>query len=670
MIRFMDSIMPFLLLCLVILLFPRIIKGQVICSGPTYSPNSTYHSNLNRLLSSLSSNAIQRDGFYNTTVGQNSDSTVYGLFLCRGDATVPDCQECVSDAIKDIKMPQNCPNTTQAVGWYDKCMIRYSNTYFFSIEQDNPTGIAYNVANATDPTSFMKLAVDTLRAVAKQAAYGGGSKKFATKEANFSDFETIYSMGQCTPDISADECYNCLRKTSAEYPSCCFGKVGGVVRAPSCNVRYEVYPFYGVTLPRSPPPYQPPPETPSNDKSKISDRGKNSAGTIMAIVVPTVIFILLVSLCFFCHVKRRAKKNDSSFPQESDVDIYSVASLQFDLAVIKSATNNFSPDNKLGQGGFGEVYKGILSSGQELAVKRLSSSSKQGVEQFKNEVVTMAKLQHRNLVRLLGFCLDAEEKILIYEFLPKKSLDRFLFEPGNRGELNWSKRYKIIEGVARGLLYLHEDSRLKIIHRDLKASNVLLDEIWNPKISDFGMARIFGVDQSQADTSRVVGTYGYMAPEYAMHGQISVKSDIYSFGVLTLEIISGKKNTSFYISSVAEDLLSYAWKLWKKGTPLELLDPSLRDSYSRNQVIKCIHMSLLCVQESQALRPTIQSILVMLGSESVTLPDPEEPAFFVDHSGIDSNKAAIIDGNRSDQSTSGSVQWSVDKDPITDLYPR
>ncbi|KAI9123990.1 hypothetical protein K1719_005290 [Acacia pycnantha] len=394
----------------------------------------------------------------------------------------------------------------------------------------------------------MELALDTLNAVAKQAAYGGGGKKFATKEVNYSNFQTIYSMVLCTPDLSADDCYRCLITLSAEYPTCCFGKIGAVVLAASCTVRYEVYPFYRMTLPPpSPPPMsRPPPETPPN------------------------------------------------------VDISSVESLQFDLDVIKSATNNFSPDNKLGHGGFGEVVY-ILPSGQELAVKRLSSYE---------DSAWMRRKRYS------------------YEFVPKKSLDRFLFEPGNRGELNWSKRYKIIEGVTRGLLYLHEDSRLKIIHRDLKASNVLLDENWNPKISDFGMARIFGVDQSQSDTSRVVGTY------------------------------------------VAEDLLSYAWKLWKKGTPLELLDPSLRDSYSRNQVIKCIHMSLLCVQESQALRPTVQSILVMLGSESVTLPDPEEPAFFVDHSRTDSNKPAIIDGNRSDQSTSGSVQWSVDKDPITDLYPR
>ncbi|KAI9126923.1 hypothetical protein K1719_002519 [Acacia pycnantha] len=399
------------------------------------------------------------------------------------------------------------------------------------------------------------------------------------------------------------------------------------------------------------------------------DKSRISAGIIIAIAIPTLIFILLVLLCFLC-LKRRVSKH-TPVPKQtgSAVEISSVESLQFDLDTIKSATNDFSADNKLGQGGFGEVYKGILPGGEELAVKRLSSTSNQGVGEFKNEVLTMAKLQHRNLVRLLGFCLDEGEKILIYEYLPNKSLDNFLFGLVNQAKLSWLTRYKIIEGIARGILYLHEDSRLKIIHRDLKASNVLLDEDLNPKISDFGMAKIFGVDQTQASTSRVVGTFGYMAPEYAMHGHISIKSDIYSFGVLILEIICGKKNTSFYVSSYAEDLLSYAWKLWREGTPLELLDPSLRDYCSRNEVIKCIHLSLLCIQENPALRPTIQSIMVMLSSNSVTLSDPQEPPFYIGRHRTDSNNPAIFE-NSSDQSTSKSAQRSVDEDPITDLYPR
>ncbi|XP_028767806.1 cysteine-rich receptor-like protein kinase 10 isoform X1 [Neltuma alba] len=627
---------------------------QVDCSGPTYAPNSTYHSNLNRLLSNLSSNASRSDGFYNTTVGQNGDA-VYGLYLCRGDTAVSACQACVSQATKDIRQ---CLNYTRAVGWYEKCTLRYSDADFFSIEQDDPTRVLYNNGNAADPKSFMQLVIDTMNVVAKEAAYGGsGSKKYATREQNYSSFQTLYTMAQCTPDISRDDCYNCLRRTIGEYPNCCFGRLGAIARAYSCNVRYELYPFYGV-ISSLPSPRVPESAFASNDKSKIS------AVAMIAIVVQSAIFILQVSLCFLCLRWWRARKN-ASLPKTAEIS----ESLHFDLDSIKTATNDFCPDNKLGQGGYGEVYKGILPGGQELAVKRLSNSSKQGVLEFKNEVVTMAKLQHRNLVRFLGFCLEEEEKILVYEYLSNKSLDNFLFEAENKGKLNWSNRYNIIEGIARGISYLHEDSQLKIIHRDLKSSNVLLDEDLNPKISDFGMARIFQADQTHADTSKVVGTFGYIAPEYAMHGHISVKSDIYSFGILILEIISGKKNTSFYASNYAENLATYAWKLWREGTPLELLDPSLRNSCPGNEVIKCIHISLLCIQESPALRPTIQFIMVMLGSHSVTLPDPQQPAFLFNCHRTDSNNQASFE-NSSDQSTGRSMQRSVDEDPISDMYPR
>ncbi|KAJ7968434.1 receptor kinase 2 [Quillaja saponaria] len=207
---------------------------------------------------------------------------------------------------------------------------------------------------------------------------------------------------------------------------------------------------------------------------------------------------------------------------------------------------DFHSANKLGQGGFGPVYKGILEDGKEVAVKRLSRASGQGLEEFMNEVVVISKLQHRNLVKLLGCCIEGDEKMLIYEYMANKSLDAFLFKPLKQKELDWRKRFNIIQGIARGLLYLHRDSRLIIIHRDLKPSNILLDEELNPKISGFGMARIFKGSEDEDNTIRVVGMYGYMSPEYAMEGLISEKLDAFSFGVLLLEIVSGRKNTSFY----------------------------------------------------------------------------------------------------------------------------
>ncbi|KAA8541809.1 hypothetical protein F0562_022961 [Nyssa sinensis] len=197
---------------------------------------------------------------------------------------------------------------------------------------------------------------------------------------------------------------------------------------------------------------------------------------------------------------------------------------------IAAATDNFSSVHKLGEGGFGPVYKGKLLNGQEIAIKRLSRSSGQGLVEFKNEIKLIAKLQHTNLVRLLGCCIQGEEKLLIYEYMPNKSLDAFLFDPDRRNLLSWRKRLSIIEGIIQGLIYLHKYSRLKVIHRDLKASNILLDSEMNPKISDFGMARIFDLNDSEAKTRRIVGTYGYMSPEYAMKGIISMKTDVFSFG--------------------------------------------------------------------------------------------------------------------------------------------
>ncbi|KAM7461132.1 hypothetical protein LguiA_029253 [Lonicera macranthoides] len=582
----------------------------------TYTPHSTYQTNLNLLLSTLSSNSTNNGTIFSTSAaGRIPPNIAYGLFLCRGDVNATVCRDCVATASREITT--RCPNEKSAVIWYDECILRYDNNSFFSTLATNPMVSLINTANITDQTRFQQLLGETMNALAYRASVdnpnGEFVKGFATQQANFTSLQRLYGLVQCTQDLSDEDCNRCLRIAISNLPMCCTGKQGGRVLTPSCNVRYEIYPFYR-ELATTPPPVPPPVPllvpTPPSSLTRPSGRGeeKFSPTTILAIVIPIAVSVLLFVIGY-CFIVRKPKKKYDAVMDET------------------AATNNFFDEKKVGEGGFGMVYKGTLADGQEIAVKRLSKTSGQGAQEFKNEVVLVAKLEHKNLVRLLGFCLEGQEKILIYEYVPNKSLDYFLFDPEKQGQLDWSIRYKIIEGIARGMLYLHEDSRLRIIHRDLKASNILLDAEMNAKVSDSGMARIFGADQTQGNTSKIVGTYGYMSPDYAMHGQFSVKSDVFSFGVLVLEIITGKKNSSFYQSDHGKDLLSHAWKLWDDGTPLELMDPTLAATYSRNEVIRCIHMSLLCVQEDLDTRPSMATIVLMLSSYTVSLPLPEQPPF-------------------------------------------
>ncbi|KAG8651662.1 hypothetical protein MANES_06G010625v8 [Manihot esculenta] len=298
----------------------------------------------------------------------------------------------------------------------------------------------------------------------------------------------------------------------------------------------------------------------------------------------------------------------------------------FSLNTILVATTKFSQANKLGEGGFGLVYKGQLSNGQEVAVKKLSKNSSQGIEEFKTEVALIAKLQHKNLVKLLGCCIEGDEPMLIYEYLPNKSLDSFLFDANKRVVLNWRKRFNIIVGIARGILYIHQDSRLGIIHRDLKTSNILLDVEMNPKISDFGLARIFKDGQIQEKTKKIVGTFGYMAPEYVIFGKFSTKSDVFSFGIILLEIITGKKNNNYCHEGSSVSMIGHIWHSWKENRAFEIVDSFLKESSPSDEVLRCIQIGLLCVQEDALDRPMMSTVVLMLNSE-ITLPSPKQPGF-------------------------------------------
>ncbi|XP_026396014.1 cysteine-rich receptor-like protein kinase 10 [Papaver somniferum] len=433
--------------------------------------------------------------------------------------------------------------------FYNGCVLRYSNENYFSRLSEQPSiNLLGGVKSKVNQSQFIDIVTGLLDDLVVEAVTNSSISPslYATRSANYTRFDDVYAMVQCTPDLTPSLCNRCLRSAVGRLSTCCSEVQGARVLFPSRTFRFEYAPFHGnymhatPTIGASPPILQPPSNTTNN---------------------------------------------------YMDQDIQSAESLQFNFNMISDATNNFAEANKLGEGGFGPVYKGTLSDGQEIAVKRLSKSSGQGDQEFKNEVLLLAKLQHRNLARLLGFCLHEQEKLLVYELM-NASLDHFIFVQLLDMNvcrycewtyiLDWEIRYKIVGAIARGLLYLHEDSRVRIIHRDLKASNILLAENMTPKISDFGLARLFVVDQTQANTIRIAGTLGYMAPEYALHGRFSVKSDVFSFGVLVLEILSGKKNTSFYesIAGGAQDLLTYAWRHWQDGSAMELLDPSLNENCS------------------------------------------------------------------------------------------
>ncbi|XP_020553161.1 G-type lectin S-receptor-like serine/threonine-protein kinase At1g11330 [Sesamum indicum] len=380
---------------------------------------------------------------------------------------------------------------------------------------------------------------------------------------------------------------------------------------------------------------------------------KRHVEIISAAVSVAVLFILGSIVALFAirklkkdHLTRKRKEDQLSdlLTLDGYTEMYELESggannhhdlRMFTFASIQSATNNFSQDYKLGQGGFGPVYKGKTSEGQDIAVKLLSRQSGQGLLEFKTELILISKLQHVNLVKLLGFCIHGDNKMIIYDYMPNKSLDFFLFKPSNRERLSWQQRFNIIEGIAQGLLYLHKYSRLRIIHRDLKPSNILLDKDMNPKISDFGLAKIFKQNVSEANTIRRAGTYGYMAPEYAMQGIFSTKSDVYSFGVIVLEIVSGKKNNGFHQTEGPLDLVEHAWELWNKDCALEIMDPTLRGSCIADQVQRCIHVGLLCVENHAADRPTIEDVISMLKNETTSVSMPKNPAFITRNSIFD-----------------------------------
>lgn len=615
-----------------ILFFPSIASSQsdlifTLCSDNLYTSGSPYESALQRLLANLTASAPKSTLLYSSL----SDFLIFGFAQCRSDASSIACANCLRLSSSKLTNAANggCGRSLSAAAYQDMCLLRYSNTNFSASLDENIVGYLPSLLKSSNQSDFSRRVAELMGKISWDASTTLTRLAAGVAEAGDAQVQNIYGLVWCTRDLVSNDCFQCLMSAVGKLP---LAMVGGRVFEMSCILRFEEYIFFDSSLIKSQnsPELLPAGFRSDNITADAGENGESSNSKALLIVAISEGIALMLSYLAFLVLLLRKRDKLSIAPIKHDTNTEEMGkdkSLLLDFSVISSATGNFSEEYKLGEGGFGPVYKGVLIDGEEIAVKRLSKTSGQGVIELKNEVAFVAKLQHRNLVRLLGCCLEKEEKLLVYEFLPNTSLDKHLFDSDHKIQLDWGTRYKIIEGIAQGLVYLHEDSRVRIIHCDMKASNILLDGNMNPKISDFGMAKLFGMDEAQLNTSRIAGTYGYMAPEYALRGFYSTKSDVFSYGVLILEIVTGRKNIYHDESVEFADLLSFVWRKWKQGEALQAVDQSLGDRYMPKQALRCLQIGLLCIQEDPAQRPSMASLVVMLSSYSLVLPEPLMPTF-------------------------------------------
>ncbi|XP_038713171.1 cysteine-rich receptor-like protein kinase 2 [Tripterygium wilfordii] len=547
---------------------------------------------------------MRNSGFGVAVTGTGPDAN-YGLGQCYGDLTSLDCVLCYAEA-RTI-LPQCYPNSSGRI-FLDGCFVRSENYSFYEEYKGNEDMAV--CGNTTRKNSTF--AASARQAVMQAAAAAPNNEGYARVELAVSGTanESTYVLADCWKTLNASACQACLQNASTLVTGCLPWSEGRALNT-GCFMRYSDHNFLN--------------RVPETGRSRV---------TVIIIVVSVVssLVVLAVGVIVGVYIwkRRYVQKKRRGYDARRLVKTLHDSSLNFKYSTLEKATGSFDDANKMGQGGFGTVYKGVLPDGREIAVKRLFFNNRHRAADFYNEVNIISGVEHKNLVRLLGCSCSGPESLLVYEYLPNKSLDRFIFDQNKGRVLNWGKRLEVIIGTAEGLVYLHENSKIRIIHRDIKASNILLDSRLRAKIADFGLARSFEEDKSHISTA-IAGTLGYMAPEYLAHGQLTEKADVYSFGVLLLEILTGRQNNRSKTSEYTESLITLTWKHFQAGTVEELYDPNLmllnyHDSNVKMEIFRVVQIGLLCTQEIPSLRPTMSKALQMLTTEEI-LPAPTSPPF-------------------------------------------
>ncbi|KAL4574026.1 hypothetical protein LXL04_020848 [Taraxacum kok-saghyz] len=545
-----------------------------------------------------------RNGTALTGTGPDSN---YGLAQCYGDLSTQDCILCYAEA--RTVLPSCYPNNGGRI-YLDGCFMRVQN-YSFYHEYADPNDRVVCGNTTSKSRSFQGLVT---QAVGNAVADASRNWDYFARESLSNGNESVFVMADCWRTLSRADCRACLENASAALSTCSPWTEGRALNT-GCFMRFSDRDFLN----------------PIPVAASSSNRGKViaiSVSIVSSVAVLTVALMISVYIRKHRYIQRRRK---GSYDAKKMSKMLNDSSLNFKYSTVEKATGNWDECNKLGQGGFGTVYKGVLSDGREIAVKRLFFNNKFRAADFYNEVNMVSSVEHKNLVRLLGCSCSGPESILVYEYLPNMSLDHFIFDATKGKTLNWLKRFDIIIGTAEGLVYLHENTKNRIIHRDIKAANILLDLRLRAKIADFGLARSFQEDQSHISTA-IAGTLGYMAPEYLAHGQLTEKADVYSFGVLILEIVTGMENNRSKTAEYTDNLVSIAWKHFQEDTVEEIFDPNLMmhiypNTNYHQEGKKVVQVGLLCTQEAPSLRPSMSMVLKMLAKDNEPLPVPSNPPF-------------------------------------------
>ncbi|XP_054796091.1 cysteine-rich receptor-like protein kinase 43 isoform X1 [Prosopis cineraria] len=558
---------------------------------------------LNETFRDLRAQIEDQSKLFGTAQAVKANIAVYGLFQCRNYLSIADCLACFNVAAVNIR---NC--SARAYGArlvYDGCFLRYESTQEFDQASESWNNIRCGNQTLKDSPALASTVQQVLTnlgtATPRMPGFYAATKTAVPNSNGFS----IYAIAQCVETLSQSGCQNCIDTASGKFQTC-LTTSNAESYDTGCFMRYSTNAFFS--------------DNQTTDiNGFLKKQGSSNKAFIIGIVIGGLMLFLILLIALFAWI--RPRKSPKRVPKGDITGISQLkAPVNYNYKDLKSATKNFSLENKLGEGGFGAVYKGTLKNGKVVAVKKLTlRQSKRVEEEFESEVKLVSNVHHRNLVRLLGCCSRGNKRILVYEYMEKTSLDRFLFGK-NKGSLNWKQRYDIILGTARGLAYLHEEFHVCIIHRDIKTNNILIDDDLQPKIADFGLARLLPEDKTHLNT-RFAGTLGYTAPEYAIHGQLSEKVDVYSYGVVILEIISGRRNNELNVNGAAEGefLLQQAWKLYKRGIHIELVDDTIDpNDYDVEEVKKIIEIGLLCTQGSVEIRPKMSEVVALLQQKGLS----------------------------------------------------